>query len=165
MTVRHGLTYKYFTIEAIAVRFKASRLAGASEGDMTPMIDMTFQLIAFFMVVINFAEADQNERIRLPESELAKPADVPFEMPITLQLTREGTVLLVGEEVPVAGLRSLLRREKEVLEFRGVKPSEATVIIRADADAKTGLVQELIKACQDTGFEKFVLRAKQWEGT
>ena len=42
---------------------------------MTPMIDMTFQLIAFFMVLVNFADADQNARIRLPSSELAKPAD------------------------------------------------------------------------------------------
>ena len=29
-----------------------------SEGDMTPMIDMTFQLIAFFMVLLNFADVD-----------------------------------------------------------------------------------------------------------
>ena len=38
------------------------------EGDLTPMIDMTFQLIAFFMVLINFTEADQDERIKLPDS-------------------------------------------------------------------------------------------------
>ena len=38
---------------------------------MTPMIDMTFQLIAFFMVLINFTEADQNQAINLPSSELA----------------------------------------------------------------------------------------------
>lgn len=37
-----------------------------AEGDMTPMIDMTFQLIAFFMVLINFAEGDQDQRIKLP---------------------------------------------------------------------------------------------------
>ena len=36
------------------------------EGDMTPMIDMTFQLIAFFMVLINFTQTEQNERIRAP---------------------------------------------------------------------------------------------------
>ena len=32
------------------------------EFDMTPMIDMTFQLIAFFMVLINFDASDQDER-------------------------------------------------------------------------------------------------------
>ncbi|MDP6717396.1 MAG: biopolymer transporter ExbD, partial [Pirellulaceae bacterium] len=29
------------------------------EGDLTPMIDMTFQLIAFFMVLINFTQSEQ----------------------------------------------------------------------------------------------------------
>ena len=32
------------------------------EGDLTPMIDMTFQLIAFFMVLINFTDTEQDER-------------------------------------------------------------------------------------------------------
>jgi biopolymer transport protein ExbD len=132
-----------------------------AKGDMTPMIDMTFQLIAFFMVVINFTEADQNERIHLPTSELAKPAEVPFESPITLQLTKQGTVLFVGEEVPLPRMKALLRQEKSVLTAKGGDASKATVIIRADAGAETGVVQELIKICQDTGFEKFALRAKQ----
>ena len=152
------------------MRLRRRRQAEFAEGDMTPMIDMTFQLIAFFMVVINFAEADQNERIHLPSSELAKPADVPPESPITLQLTKIGTVLLGGEEVPVAHFKPLLQREKQFLLLKaGPKQkaraaANATIIIRADADAKTGVVQELIKICQDTGFEKFVLRAKQEEG-
>lgn len=136
------------------------------EADLTPMIDMTFQLIAFFMVVINFSEADQNERIHLPSSQLAKPPDVPFENPITLQLTRPtddrpSTVLFAGKEVPVGQVRPLLNREKQFLALRKQKPSSATVIIRADANAETGTVQQLIKICQEVGFEKFALRAKQ----
>ena len=38
---------------------------------------------------------------------------------------------------------------------------KSTIIIRADADAEHGVVQELIKVSQDVGFEKFALRAKQ----
>ena len=56
--------------------------APAAEADLTPMIDMTFQLIAFFMVLINFSQSEQNEKVTLPTSELAKPADVPLEYPI-----------------------------------------------------------------------------------
>src|SRR5690606_26487899 len=92
---------------------------GLAEGDLTPMIDMTFQLIAFFMVLINFTEADQNELIKLPQSELAVPPDGPLEAPLTLQLTERGTVLFLGDEVPVEGLSPLLRREREVLERMG----------------------------------------------
>ena len=143
------------------MRLRKKTGASLAEGDMTPMIDMTFQLIAFFMVLINFTEADQNERIHLPISELAKPADVPFESPVTLQLTKQGTVLFIGKEVSLSEIKTLLRWEKNVLTAKGGDVSKATVIIRADAYAETGVVQELIKACQDAGFEKFALRAKQ----
>jgi len=139
--------------------------AGFAKGDMTPMIDMTFQLIAFFMVLVNFSEADQNERIKLPASELAKPPDKPLEEPITLQLTEDETVLLGPREVPIEGdaLRGLLLREKQMMEAMNKSPSDTTVIIRADRNAKTGLVQRVIEVCQmrEIGFEKFALRAKQ----
>jgi biopolymer transport protein ExbD len=126
------------------------------------MIDMTFQLIAFFMVLVNFSEADQNERIRLPLSELAKPPEAPLETPITLQLTNAGTVIMAGNELTLGQLVDELVREKLLLQARGDdRLGSATIIIRADRAAKTGVVQEVIKICQETGFEKFALRAKQ----
>ena len=57
------------------MRLKKKRGSGMHEGDLTPMIDMTFQLIAFFMVLVNFAESEQNEKVLLPSSELAKPPE------------------------------------------------------------------------------------------
>ncbi len=145
------------------MKIESPPAARASEGDMTPMIDMTFQLIAFFMVLLNFGEGEQDERIRLPLSQLAKPPDSASVWPMTLQLTKAGTVLFGGEEVQVQGIRPLLVREAQVLKRLERNPKEATVIIRADAEAKTGQVQELIGICQsrEIGFEKFILRAKQ----
>lgn len=143
------------------MRLQKKSGAAFAEGDMTPMIDMTFQLIAFFMVLINFTEADQNERIHLPMSELAKPADVPFESPLTLQLTKQSTVLFNGQEFSIARLQPELRREKSILKKMDRDPAKSTIIIRADAEAETGVVQALIKLSQETGFEKFALRAKQ----
>lgn len=133
----------------------------SAEGDMTPMIDMTFQLIAFFMVLINFAEGDQDQRIKLPSSELAKPPDAPVEAPLILQLTEEGMVLLGGDRVPIAGMSNYLATEADIIKRQSKAPSDVSVIIRADRGTKTGLVQELIKKCQEKGFEKFSLRAKQ----
>jgi biopolymer transport protein ExbD len=132
-----------------------------AEGDMTPMIDMTFQLIAFFMVLINFTQAEQDDRIVLPESELAKPPDAPIEYPITLHLTKEGTVIIGGEEIPITGLQPYLAREANVLRIRGKPLSDATIIIRGHKDARTGKVQELIRECQNSNFEKFALRAQE----
>ena len=48
---------------------------------MTPMIDMAFQLIAFFMFAISFSQNEQDERVLLPDSVLAKPANQPLEAP------------------------------------------------------------------------------------
>lgn len=140
---------------------KAQKFEVSAEGDMTPMIDMTFQLIAFFMVLINFAEGDQDQRIKLPSSELAKPPDAPVEAPLILQLTEQGTVLMGGDRVPIADMTRHLRTEKEIITRQEKRPADASVIIRADRGTKTGLVQELIKKCQEQGFEKFSLRAKQ----
>jgi biopolymer transport protein ExbD len=53
-----------------------------------------------------------------------------------------------------------LENEKRVLISASKEPSAATVIVRADGRSKTGQVQDLIKLCQEKGFEKFVLRAE-----
>jgi biopolymer transport protein ExbD len=131
------------------------------EPDMTPMIDMTFQLIAFFMVLLNFGEGEQDARIRLPSSQLAKPPEVALESPLVLQLTGDGNVIFSGDPIPISALDAPLRAEKKFIEYNGRKPEDTSVILRADADAKTGLVQEVIQKCQENGFENFALRAKQ----
>ncbi|MAV34184.1 MAG: biopolymer transporter ExbD [Planctomycetaceae bacterium] len=132
------------------------------KGDLTPMIDMTFQLIAFFMVLINFTQSETDERVQLPESTLAKPPEEALEFPITLQLTRQGSVIIGGTEVlSIQGLRPYLLNEASVLQQKDQQLSAATVIIRAHKDAQTGKVQDLIKICQENGFERFALRAKE----
>ena len=135
--------------------------SGIQEGDMTPMIDMTFQLIAFFMVLINFSQSEQNERILLPDSELAKPPEAPLDFPITLHLTKEGSVIIGGQEMTIEGLKPYLSAEADVLRIRGKPLSDATIIIRGHREAQTGKVQDLIRVCQQTNFEKFALRAKE----
>jgi biopolymer transport protein ExbD len=132
--------------------------------DMTPMIDMTFQLIAFFMFVVNFSEAEQDDRIQLPSSQLAKPAEAPFEAPITLQLTSAGSLVYAGELFDVESLGTVLEREKSAILDMGKEPAAATVIVRADGRAPTGEVQEIIRICQEKGFERFALRAKYDDG-
>jgi biopolymer transport protein ExbD len=129
--------------------------------DMTPMIDMTFQLITF---VMNFSEAEQDDRIQLPLSQLAKPVEGAMETPITLQLTNDGSIIYAGEMVPVADIGLYLDREKTVMLDAGKEPNAATVIVRADGRSKTGEVQEIIRRCQEKGFEKFALRAQYDEG-
>jgi biopolymer transport protein ExbD len=139
--------------------------------DMTPMIDVTFQLVIFFMLTLTFVGDDQSELIRLPSSELAKPVEVPWTSPITLQLAHvkepggrvREFVLVGGDQVPIDGLRAVLQREKDALIKQQKSVAKATIIIRADSSARTGIVQQLIEICQKLKFERFVLRAKEQE--
>ncbi len=132
-----------------------------AEPDLTPMIDMTFQLIAFFMVLMNFSASEQNDKVTLPESELARPAEAAEELPITLHMPENGTVVLGGVTSTVEGIRPLLETELLLLESKNRKASEANVIIRAHRSAQGGRVQELMGKCQELGFEKFSLRVKE----
>ena len=143
------------------MRINKNRGGGVLEGDLTPMIDMTFQLIAFFMVLINFTQSEQEQGVKLPESELAKPPEGTLDWPVTLHLRPDSTVIIGGQPVSIAGLGPYLVRERNAMDIQGKLPSEATMVIRADQFAPTGRVQELIKVCQENGFEKFALRAQQ----
>ena len=144
------------------MRFRPRGPTGIVEGDLTPMIDMTFQLIAFFMLVINFSDVEQLQRIKLPQSELAKPPEVPYDQPLTIHLTDDGRFVYGGREhLQIDRLRSALLQETQIIKRHKSKAvADVTVIIRADANARTGLVQEIIKTCQDLEFETIAVRGK-----
>jgi biopolymer transport protein ExbD len=138
---------------------KRKQMSG-TEIDMTPMIDVTFQLITFFMFTINFSEAEQDQRIQLPTSQVAKPVENADIEPLTLQLMDDGRVIYAGEPVALEALGDYLENEKQVMLAAGKDPSAATVVVRADSRAQTGNVQLIIKTCQEKEFDKFVLRAE-----
>ena len=142
------------------MRFRKTK-APAAEADLTPMIDMTFQLIAFFMVLINFSQSEQNDKVVLPTSELAKPVDTPIEFPIIIHLTSEDAVVIGGDKVDLAALRSRMQPEIALLKLEGKGPADANIIIRSHRTAPGGRVQDLINRCQDLGFEQFALRVKE----
>ena len=147
------------------MRISRPKLSTA-EMDMTPMIDVCFQLIAFFMFVLNFSDVDQDQRINLPLSELAKPPDAPYFEPLTVQLTPEDTVLFAGDEMTFAGLQTALHRESQIIRAHPTKKtSDVTVVIRADRQVKAGRVQEVITMCQKAEFDTFALRGKRSEAT
>ena len=130
--------------------------------DMTPMLDLTFQLTFFFMLALNFSSDIQSDLIRLPASEIAKPSEGALETPITVQILSSGMALFGGDLMAVSALRGPLQKEQRALKslFGKKKVGTATIVIRADRNVPTGNVQEVIQMCQDTGFEKFALRAR-----
>lgn len=144
------------------MRIKKRGSGGAmQEGDMTPMIDMVFQLIAFFMVLVNFTEADIDDRVVLPESVLAKPPESSPEDFLTVQMTETGDVIVDGRVETVDNVYVPLSRRADYFQRTGRAIDDVVVIIRAHHKAPTGKVQKLIQECQRAKFERFVLRAKE----
>ncbi len=146
------------------------------EADMTPMIDMTFQLIAFFMIVTNFEQTQADERIKLPTDRLARPPLQARETEVVLNIgflrNADGSkadpnayIFYGGDPIPVLDYGPRLKREYELSkrQYGEEKARDITVVIRADSDVPTGLVQELIKMGQESNFSKFALKAKAGE--
>jgi biopolymer transport protein ExbD len=141
------------------MRIRAKHDSEIHEGDLTPLIDMTFQLIAFFMLLINFTEIEKDEEVELASSALAKKPDAPPKYKIRLNLKPDGRVSFSGMTVDsIANLAPILGREISSARRQEVAPGEIDVIIRADKKSETGIVQDLIAECQKAGLEKFLLR-------
>lgn len=138
-----------------------SKKVDLAEGDLTPMIDMTFQLIAFFMVLINFAQTEANDNVVLPSSQLVKPPEAPLEFPIILHVAEDGQIFLGGDDYTAETLKIGLQRELSVIEAEGKQASDANVIIRAHRDCAAGEVQEIIRVAQDEQLTNFALRVKE----
>ena len=46
-----------------------------AEPNLTPLLDVVFQLITFFMLVINFSNDNYDQRVRLPVAGSARPIE------------------------------------------------------------------------------------------
>ena len=148
-----------------AMKFNKKQKSEVLEGDLTPMIDMTFQLIAFFMLLINFSEVDRVEGITLPVSELAVPPEgrPDYQIILNLQYDKDyqGAVTFEGQRFTSSDvIGSTLQQEVRNAKRENVAAGDVAVIIRADTDCPTGLVQKLVTKCQDNELESFALRVK-----
>ncbi len=143
------------------------------EPDMTPMIDIVFQLLTFFMIAINFENTKADERVKLPIDALAKPPETKLDDELLLNIgyprnpdgSRAGSApfIFYDGDKTLEQIDASLRQEAVFFKAkRGEKAlDDVAVIIRADADVPTGMVQELIEKCQQQGFSKFSLKASQ----
>jgi biopolymer transport protein ExbD len=140
--------------------------------NLTPMLDMVFQLITFFMLVINFKSASMDLSLRLPVVGSARPVDTQGTQELlVLNVDKEGALKVYGIERSVESYitgeaqasRLVARRtmSDEEIETKGLP---TVVVIRADRDTRFALLNHVIKACQDNGFRQFALKAMNKEG-
>jgi biopolymer transport protein ExbD len=138
----------------------------AAQPNLTPLLDMVFQLITFFMLVINFKDAALDQSLQLPILGSARPLDTKGqEELLILNIDAEGQLKVYGA---VRDVRTYIadeaRQEEARLKAKNtpLKPGEelpTTVVIRADRATPFKLLNEVIKTCQQHNYRKFALKA------
>lgn len=141
-----------------------------AEPNLTPLLDVVFQLITFFMMVINFSQDVNDQRVRLPVAGSARPVEgTTAEDRLTLNIDRDGKLLGFGDEPlgteqAIQEIKRQARLTRLNLEFSGkkLKPGESlptTLVIRADKGTPFAQFFRIVTACQAEGFQKFALKA------
>lgn len=137
-----------------------------AEPDLTPMLDMVFQLVTFFMLVINFKSASLDQTLRLPVAGSARPVDSGGkDKLLILNITNGGKLSLYGRPIEVESYiegeaqvsRLTARREGKTIEAGGDLPD--IVVIRADQTTPFSMVNKVITNCQKVGYRNFAMRA------
>lgn len=110
---------------------------------MTPMIDMVFLLLVFFMTVSTLAQADKLLELELPESDESKVPD---------DLAHRGTVSIDAEGNAYIGTRSYSVAEvKEQIKAQLENDPKLQIHVRADRAAPYSAIKKVLRTCAEAG--------------
>ena len=126
----------------MAVTIKKGTALGSLS--MTPLIDIVFLLLIFFLVTTRFSEEDHELEVMLPTASEAKPLVVkPKE--IFINIDSDGGYFIGSAKIDLEKMESMLA-EADVN-----NPTGQTVIIRADRRCAWDAVVDAINTCQRAG--------------
>ena len=144
-----------------------------AEPNLTPLLDVVFQLITFFMLVINFSDQNYDQRIRLPVAGSARPVEDDSgklsEDRLVLNVDKDGHLLMSGLVLPQHKALEEIKHQGDLVRLNvqaatgkkipmgGDLPT--TIVVRADRDTAFSSLFSLITQCQAQGFRKFALKA------
>ncbi len=107
--------------------------------NLTPMIDVVFLLIIFFMVGTQFTQREWQYDVELPKVSDAQPlTSRPDDL--VVNVLRDGTIILDGEAY------TLQRLEQRLRQARQNYPDQA-VVIRGDAEGRYQAIMDVLAAC------------------
>ena len=118
---------------------------------MTPLIDVVFLLIIFFMVSTVFVDFSRRMDINLPSSK----SSIIDEKPKTLEIemSKNKKIFLAGKPVTLLGLEQILRKLDE-------KGKKQTAIISADKVLPYGEVIQVMGLLQKAGIPDISVAVK-----
>ena len=126
------------------MKFKTKREGIRSNVDMTPMIDIVFQLILFFLVSTTFATLP-GIKLNLPQSHTAESTSL---MGITITAGSDGALYFNDKEVSMTG------RGEELLTFDTgtTKKEEFPVSLEADSEVTNGTIVKIFDVIRESGY-------------
>jgi biopolymer transport protein ExbD len=138
-----------------------------AEPNLTPILDMVFQLITFFMLVINFKAAALDLDLKLPVVGSAMPVDTKGQTDLLiLNINSQGQLRVYGEiredirgYITQEAQASVLVAKKENPKIKLGDELPSTVVVRADKGTPFDLLNDVIVICQENGYRNFALKA------
>lgn len=116
--------------------------------DISPLMDMVFILLIFFIVTSTFSR-ETGVEVTKPQAQSASQVQKEN---IMVAITREGTVHVNERQVDMAGLKDVLSR------LISQNPDREVVLI-ADKESQTGMMVQVIDACNLSGAKKVSVAA------
>ena len=115
---------------------------------MTPLIDVTFLLVTFFLAASQLVRIDAGERVELPAATLAVPAGAAAANRVTVTVAADGTLRVAGAVRGRAVVAALIAEAG-----RGTRNGgpDAEVRLRCDRAAPFSEVEPLLVACAAAG--------------
>ncbi len=118
--------------------------------NLTPMIDVIFQLLIFFMLTASF-RVESGVKVNLPKTE--GQAD-ELHKDVIVVITKGGNILIDNEAVDISHIKQRLSKIVKA-------DNKKNLIIEADADVPHGLVVSVMDAGNVAGFEKLLVASEK----
>jgi len=122
--------------------------------DLTPMIDVVFQLLIFFMVTAVFAITPGLD-IKLPEAE---ESEAPDKENLFVVVDQDGNMKLNHKTVTFANLKEELKIKRELLD------DTTLIIIQGDERATHGQIVQIMDIARQVGIVDQVIATEPQRG-
>ena len=127
------------------MRIPTRAVTGGVGFNMTPLIDVVFLLIIFFLLSSHLARQETQLPLPLPAAASGQSEIAPDRPRVTINVLADGTLLVAGRTVVAADLAGLLR---ERLAQHG---GALEVRIRSDRGAAYRFIEPVLLACARAG--------------
>jgi biopolymer transport protein ExbD len=115
--------------------------------EITPMIDVVFLLIIFFMTAARFAQ-DTRADVELPK-ERGEQQDASEEAGVIINVLASGEIVVGGETVSLETLEAIVR--DEVQRLRGRDAEQLKLMLRADESCDSGRINQIVAMLRRLG--------------